>query len=1312
MEPQDSASRSLAAPLSTILLLVVAAGSVVLLEPPLTSSRPRPQPIDRHLSVSSEDVPARLWQDPFEPVMAHQKERGDEGKLHRIGEVAATVERLLSPTDGRSTELALMPVLVRGGGYPEEAERRVRTRQAVISALATAGYVPMTESTIGFFELPWPKLLRGETWSAVESDEPDRFRGERPAIVPYEWYVRRRPAEDRRTVFPPDAVLVLWLDSDALTIHPMKRIACLLEGLLGTTEYASPRPPAPAAPTEWAPTLAAYEHGVSPNGTPPPGTSARVRLRLIGPPDSAMLVEMLREGALETAPLGLCSQVGVGGAGEETGEETAPTVGEETARAQRLADSLAGYLLDTVDGYLDDGLPTRIGLPERAPEVHRDLSGRLRSFLVDMPTSGTPAAEWNALGGELADSLARGLPEVLDTDDGWAEESVRRWQARLPPPEHPDWEVVLEKLDAPPPATAPTTAPESHGFHDLLGDLEVYSPRATAEEAHLVAAATGEDAETGSVADRLVEAGKVRAFHSTVLRDGELARALLRELAWRGVDLTGPANRDYVVLISEWDTIYGRSLPQTFLEALEAEIPTRCEESTRAGVGGYRDCEERERKRLRQRVRRYSYLRGLDGMGIEASSQTEADTVDAAARRDGRAGGRARAVVEPLLPRTDEERERPAGPSQLDQVRRLADLLEQAELELDHSGKGEIRAIGVLGSDLYDKELVLQALHRRFPRVLFFTTDLDARLVHPSEYLWSRNLLIASSFGFSLAPCFQGEIPPFRDGYQTATYLAGLLALGDHGGSEDGSPSPFARWAGERCESTPAVGTETFGHDELLDAMQPRIYEVSRSGAYDLTAFPDDRDPLHRERRSGVPHEGGLFSLLASLLLGALLVLPVAGASNWLQAYRRRLAPTDRASLVAIVTVGLGGTIALLAAIESSNRLGAGEPFAVLDGISVWPTEFLRLLATVLSLAFLAVGAASLRNSERQLVADLGLTPRPAGPRIGDGPISRSQGFPRLWRRLRRRFADEDRRASCGGPRAILRREAQALWCARRRISIGGMRRVVDRDGRLLGSRLWRRYLELGRPVNRLVRILPPVVVFMFFGRALVELLGRPNRPVRGPVAATADEIVLRVSVIAFIVLVVFVVDATRLAERFVRLLGTHESRWPSSSCGILADERGMHSGAVCDLFDVRVVARVSEPVARLVFFPFVVLLVMIFSRLHFFDDWDWPASLVLIFLFAAAYVVTCGVLLRRAAETARRDVLERLRRRLSRALAAPEADAPAAQQLRLLVDEVERLQRGAFAPWTRHPILKALLLPFGGIGLVTLLDLLARFGN
>ena len=79
---------------------------------------------------------------------------------------------------------------------------------------------------------------------------------------------------------------------------------------------------------------------------------------------------------------------------------------------------------------------------------------------------------------------------------------------------------------------------------------------------------------------------------------------------------------------------------------------------------------------------------------------------------------------------------------------------------------------------------MLQALRPLLPNAWFFTTDLDALLLHPGAQTLTRNLLVASSFGLQLGSDIQGEIPPFRSGYQTAQFLATRVAARSESSSQ------------------------------------------------------------------------------------------------------------------------------------------------------------------------------------------------------------------------------------------------------------------------------------------------------------------------------------------------------------------------------------------------------------------------------------------------------------------------------------------------------------------------------------------------
>jgi len=72
----------------------------------------------------------------------------------------------------------------------------------------------------------------------------------------------------------------------------------------------------------------------------------------------------------------------------------------------------------------------------------------------------------------------------------------------------------------------------------------------------------------------------------------------------------------------------------------------------------------------------------------------------------------------------------------------------------------------------------MEALRSALPNAIFFTNQLDARLAHPDEWRWTRNLVVGSPFGFDLGKKYQ-DVPPFAESNQTAFYTATLLAAGN-----------------------------------------------------------------------------------------------------------------------------------------------------------------------------------------------------------------------------------------------------------------------------------------------------------------------------------------------------------------------------------------------------------------------------------------------------------------------------------------------------------------------------------------------------
>ena len=764
--------------------------------------------------------------------------------------------------------------------------------------------------------------------------------------------------------------------------------------------------------------------------------------------------------------------------------------------------------------------------------------------------------------------------------------------------------------------------------------VEVYSSWATAADRVLTnrhAKASLADSAEGSrrskIADRLRPRGV--EFHNVVCTDDELLGEVIRELSRRGVDLLEPEGTDRVVLLAEWDTFYGRVMPQTFEDQLKQQMGG-------SGPAGS------------DRIQSFTYLKGLDGL-------LPADRRDGAnkASDGGRDKGKAIDVS---------ELERPEGQSQLDYMPRLAAQLRQADRGAGH----EVKAVGILGSDVYDKLLLLQSLREQFPDRLFFTTDLDARLLHPSTWKWTHNLIVVSSFGLELSPELQQGIPPFRDSYQTGQFLACLMAVG-------------------------------YTNTTLCADVKPQVYEVGRYNAC-LLSTNQPSTALYRQ-----PHRP---SLVRNLLAVVALLLLLTMVLQYIPALWRAL--VDRRHVKLLVTLGVTALVMGVLIWADQTRDG-GEPFSLREGISIWPTEILRLVSFFLCWFFLIKARHDLRTNDGLLGGEFQLVERvgrhrqsPTGDALGESLHAA------WWRRMRGSILRRSDKRDSGRRSAVrcclwMRR----CWRYRRRIDIDGWKECTPR---IPVARLWRQYQGLGDWGNRIWRVLLATATYIPFGVCLFLALERPAVPYRGAISLVADRVILFVGGLALVWLVFFVVDATRLCQRFVHNLQACPSQWPPALLTYWSGYRGGEPDDLADWLNIRMIARCTEVVGRLVYYPFIVILLMILARNPWFDDWRWPPSLVIIFGVNSAFALCCGLVLRHTAEKARRKAIDNLEARLL-VVRRTDGDERRAKPIGQLVEEIKAMREGAFSPYTENPVLGAILIPLGGTGIVSLIQYLFGLG-
>ncbi len=1231
-------------------------------KPKLETSRPKGasevQRDDKSAARTEKGHYARLWEDPL-------------GNRYRKLLRARDVNVRQPPFDSSpprafadlgADQLAL-PVLLDGGVDTNAAESRMRTRYAVVAALTTAKYRPLSSDRMEYLELSLAE-------DAVDGDSESKC-----IFVPYE---RFKPDLSDPLYDADDSphfsdVIVCWLDENELGDRPLHGIASLADRCLWQSRERE----------FWNGLIADWGTAEMP----------QKGLSVLGPSGSDGLIKMACEDHEHNSELRrrLWAREVTVYSPRATVEPEALKVqgGRLTFDTKRLVKEFVGSAQPSVIGIGANSTVPDKSRPAGAASVLPDLIKKWRGRCLSFQSGGyrpnvrfasVVGTDWHlahALRGEL--QLRRAWPKpnradecvvlITEKDTLYGRAVPFLFSCLIP---SQDRSIRLTSVVSS--GKAGEAAKLEFEFEAPEGgDLEAMEFEGNVVDGYLRGSMKRRGRATGDSRD-------VRGHRHSFFQSGDEARD-----PGDGIQL--------------WDVQFGREGDWRF---------ARMRVNTKTGNGSWRSIEP---------LVVYKYVRGIDGMESSSGPTLELAREDEAKRTERTSG---------YLPE---------GTSQLDYLRRMEQELTELHSRQRKIGGRGILAIGVMGTDVYDKLLVLRALRKRFPNVVFFTTDLDANLTRLTELEYTRNLLVATHFGLKLHPSLQRDVPPFRRSYQTATFLATLWAVHDDRvrdilgpAFETDSPPRDKLWP------TPSYVDETGAARKwpVLDrtpdydtnksqCLQPLIYEIGLNGAYQLTktggylpacpAFavpasaPDDaglaalvHPPSPREIPAYPARCWWLLGINAAVL-ATLLCLNLTAARKMfgviLEPFRRgiallvslvqrvwsrlgvhanaedehenenpvaksgaKAAPSQdpsgsdrhRGAWVrdAVVVAGVIAVVLLCTAIYRDHGAVGGEPFELYQGVSVWPTALIRLAVIILSVASIWIGIVDLQKnlvgqSERWLEFD------PLAILDSSKP-SKEPGSTDSW---------------------ITR-----SWDAWKRV------RIYDWDTSQLDDKeLLMEYSRRGKPENRLLRSAALATLYIIFAGTLFAVTDRfPNFPARGSFAFAAGTVVLWLSVIMLTGLVFFVIDATHLCQRFV----------------VAVRERDKESD---ELATVRFLGERTHVVGKLMLYPFTALLLMIFARHPILDNWNIPWPLILVMFFLFLVMVIHSLVLRREARRARQGILDQLREKLRKAA------SNSREKYRLLIEEIERQNRGAFRPLTDDYVFRALAIPFGGTGGLLLID-------
>ena len=838
---------------------------------------------------------------------------------------------------------------------------------------------------------------------------------------------------------------------------------------------------------------------------------------------------------------------------------------------------------------------------------------------------------------------------------------------------------------------------------------------------------TLESLHAGSAGPHLANLGlEDKGVTRTVGTDEQLAEVLFEELKIRGVDpssadesdgnwtrwsLSGlwqpPPSRtngdpattrqgdDAVALITESDTPYGRAMAHTFCRQY---LRPRDEEDLVTAAAGQPETAPmrtgdaphpcRGLSRDNGPLFLFTYLRGLNGeIGMPPQSGGKGGTPAAASQNADKGKGGDGGANAPA--------QRSEGDAQTDYLDRLAEQLEQIDRRLQNATPpGTLRAVGLLGTDVYDKLMMLRALKPRLPNAVFFTTDLDARLLDRSELSWTRNLVVASTLGLQLSPAEQHGFAPFRDSYQTASYLTVRMALHAPAG-----PDKAAReWVDDWTSWTHVFEIGRSGLNELVTPARTKADACSgRPGA-----MPPDQPPARWWcwNRAAPPAGPVAFSGEAAVLVA----IPFAALYCWLIVNWRRMRTAvdgvlDEHSVApsaARVWVFLAiGAILTLAVGQLTGRYaqdianwmtqgGQGQPLQLASGISVWPAVFLLVPASLYWAWF------ALFRIDIQLHRNL--------EKI-HGQLAFPRAFERVLEDVRADKADERRWERWGRhllpPSRLLHFDQQGHGAEHGQVDDGGI------------PRFWRLYLRSGLPLARILRRAIPLVILAILISALhvIDL----HLPLRGRLVQDWYGPINNIAIMVLLLLLLAVAEASLFCSDFLTTLRKAKGDWPREARDHVVAAGAGDSPLAVPWLQLQITALRTEAITPLIYQPFLFLAVLILSHSSLFSPWTISDSQLVVLAGTGIATVACAWWLRQAAEAVREDTIDLFEKELQHLQAVGWQPSERLDLVRDLLKWARTLKVGALAPFSEQPLIRSLLVPLLSFASTAGLYLLAR---
>ena len=249
---------------------------------------------------------------------------------------------------------------------------------------------------------------------------------------------------------------------------------------------------------------------------------------------------------------------------------------------------------------------------------------------------------------------------------------------------------------------------------------------------------------------------------------------------------------------------------------------------------------------------------------------------------------------------------------------------------------------------------------------------------------------------------------------------------------------------------------------------------------------------------------------------------------------------------------------------------------------------------------------------------------------------------------------------------------------------------------------LWQQYCDYGQFHHRASRVVAIWVFFAIIETILIYLLPPWPSPCRGD---TCDW-VSWVGVISFVVIMIllfFILDAVRLCYFWIKKLRTNHPLLADKTTLTTEDSQAFNdikkrtsdTSALRSLEEiVDLVAERTLVVDKLIYFPMLCIMLMLFARIAYFDNQEFPLSKGITFAASISLLFYAGFMLRKEAEELRLCVIKSAENLVKDKIILNQTKVDA------VINKIKNINKGAFEPMFEQPVMRALLIVLASIGI------------